>query len=29
MQGLGALNGKILFVRIIENNKIHAYFRSG
>ncbi len=29
MKGLGALNGKMLFIRIIENNKFHAYFRSG
>ncbi len=27
--GSGALPGKMLFVRIIENNKIYAYFRSG
>ncbi len=26
--GLGALPGKMLFVRIIENDKIYAYFRS-
>ena len=24
----GALNGKMLLVRIIENSKIYAYFRS-
>jgi len=27
--GSGALNGKMLHVRIIENNKIEAYFRTG
>ncbi len=27
--GSGALSGKMLLVRIIENNKIDAYFRSG
>ena len=27
--GSGALPGKMLLVRIIENNKIYAYFRSG
>ena len=27
--GSGALSGKILLVRIIENNKIDAYFRAG
>ncbi len=27
--GSGALSGKILLVRIIENDKIDAYFRSG
>ena len=27
--GSGALCGKMLLVRIIENNKIGAYFRSG
>ena len=27
--GSGALSCKILLVRIIENNKIDAYFRSG
>ena len=27
--GSGALYGKILLVRIIENNNIDAYFRSG
>ena len=27
--GSGALSGKILLVRIIENNKIDAYFRTG
>ena len=27
--GTGALPGKMLLVRIIENNKIDAYFRSG
>ena len=27
--GSGALPGKMLLVRIIENNKIEAYFRSG
>ena len=26
--GSGALNGKMLLVRIIENNKIYDYFRS-
>ena len=26
--GTGALFGKMLLVRIIENNKIEAYFRS-
>ena len=29
MLGCGAPNGKMLFVRIIENNKIDAYFMSG
>ncbi len=27
--GSGALSGKVLLVRIIENNEIEAYFRSG
>ncbi len=27
--GSGPLSGKILLVRIIENNKIDAYFRAG
>ncbi len=27
--GSGALPGKMLLVRIIENNKIYAYFTSG
>ena len=27
--GSGALNGKILLVRILENNKIDHYFSSG
>ena len=27
--GSGALFGKILFVRIIENNIMNAYFRAG
>ena len=27
--GSGALSGKKLLVRIIENNKIDAYFRAG
>ena len=27
--GSGALPGKILLVRIVENNKIDAYFRVG
>ena len=27
--GSGALSGKILLVRIVENNKIDAYFRAG
>ena len=27
--GSGALHGKLLIVRFIENNKIDAYFRSG
>ena len=27
--GSGALSGKMLLVRIVENNKIEAYFRSG
>ena len=27
--GSGALPGKMLLVRIIENNKIDAYFRLG
>ncbi len=27
--GSGALSGKMMLVRIIENNKIDAYFRSG
>ncbi len=26
--GSGALNGKMLLIRIIFNNKIYAYFRS-
>ncbi len=25
----GALSGKMLFVRIIKNYKVYAYFRSG
>ncbi len=27
--GSGALYGKMLLVRIVENNKINAYFRAG
>ncbi len=27
--GSGALTGKILLVKIVENNKIDAYFREG
>ena len=27
--GSGALSGKIILVRIVENNKIDAYFRKG
>ena len=27
--GSGALSGKMLLVRIVENNKIDDYFRSG
>ncbi len=27
--GSGALSGKMLLVRIIENNKIDTYFRTG
>ncbi len=27
--GSGALSGKMLLVRIIENNKVDAYFRVG
>ena len=27
--GFGTLPGKMLFVRIIKNNKIFAHFRSG
>ena len=27
--GSGALSGKMLLVRIVENNKIDAYFREG
>ena len=27
--GSGALTGKMLLVRIVENNKIGAYFRAG
>ncbi len=27
--GSGALSGKILLLRIIENNNIYAYFRAG
>ena len=27
--GSGALSGKMLLVRIIENNKVSAYFRAG
>ncbi len=27
--GSGALSGKMWLVRIVENNKIDAYFRSG
>ena len=27
--GSGALSGKMLLVRIVENNKIDAYFRAG
>ncbi len=29
ISGSGALNVKMLLVRIIENNKIDSYFRSG
>ncbi len=29
INGSGALSGKMLFVRITENNIIDAYFRSG
>ncbi len=28
-RGSGALSGKMLLVRIVENNKIDAYFRAG
>ena len=28
-RGSGAFSGKILLVRIVENNKIDAYFRAG
>ena len=28
-KGSGALSGKMLRVRIVENNKIDAYFRAG
>ncbi len=27
--GSGALSGKMLLVRIVEKNKIYAYFRAG
>ncbi len=27
--GYGAISGKMLLVRIVENNKIDAYFRAG
>ena len=27
--GSGALSGKLLLVRIVENNKIDTYFRAG
>ncbi len=27
--GSGALSSKMLLVRIVENNKIYAYFRAG
>ena len=27
--GSGALSGKMLLVRIVENNKIYAYFKAG
>ena len=27
--GSGVLSGKMLLVRIVENNKIDAYFRAG
>ncbi len=27
--GSGALSGKMLLVRIVENNRIDAYFRAG
>ena len=27
--GSGSLSGKMLLVRIVENNKIDAYFRAG
>ncbi len=27
--GFGALSGKMLLVRIVENNKMDAYFRAG
>ncbi len=27
--GSGALSGKMLHVRFVENNKIDAYFRAG
>ncbi len=28
-KGFGALSGKMLLVRIVESNKIDAYFRAG
>ena len=28
-KGSGALSGKMLLVRIVENNNINAYFRAG
>ncbi len=27
--GSGALSGKMLLVRILENNKVNAYFKAG
>ena len=28
-KGSGALSGKMLFVSIVENNKVYTYFRAG